>query len=372
MNKTKKQAEALVACLQEDSILQQRRIITVTSGIIFTLISIFVLSACSGPGDTGPEEPEKPVVSTSRVRTISHQPEIRISGTIFANREANLGAGFPGRLEHVYYQEGDVVKKDALLAELSGEMRAQAKAEYMTLKKDYERVSRLVENNTVTRQEYDHVKGRYEASKAQYDMATRNSRIRAPFDGVIVDYLVNEGENYFLNLNLEPGYSNTSGILRLMQLDTLVVETDVNERDLGSLHEGLQARITPEAFPDMTVEGTVSSIKPYLSTRSRSATTSIRIPNPDMRLRPGMSARVEIALPEEKVLVIPAEALYRDPEHDRTQVFAVSDGRVKVHEVKRLFSIGDDLVIEGLPGGMEVITGGKGRVKANQQVRIIK
>ncbi len=340
--------------------------------MISVLISIFILSACSGPEDASDGASGKPVVRTARVEAITHQPVISQSGTLFANREANLGAGFPGRLEQVYYQEGDQVEKGALLAELSGEMRAQARAEYMTLKKDYERVSRLVDNGTVTRQEYDHVKGRYEASRAQYEMAKRNSRIRAPFSGVIVDYLVNQGENYFLNLNLEPGYSTTSGILRLMQLDTLVVETDVNERDLGRLQEGLQARIIPEAFPDMPVEGTVSSIKPYLSTRSRSATTAIHIPNPDMQLRPGMSARVEITFPEEKVLVIPAEALYRDPEHDRDQVFAVEDGRVTIHEVKRLFSIGDNLVIEGLTEGMEVITGGRGRVEANQQVHIIK
>lgn len=371
MNTHKKQPKALAEQLQHSQTLEQTSIHSGFGAMIILLISIFVLSACSGPEDASDAASDKPAVRTARVKTISHQPVISQSGTIFANREANLGAGFPGRLEHLYYQEGDVVEKDALLAELSGEMRAQAKAEYMTLKKDYARVSRLVDNGTVTQQEYDHVKGRYEASRAQYEMAKRNSRIRAPFSGVIVDYLVNQGENYFLNLNLEPGYSNTSGILRLMQLDTLVVETDVNERDLGRMQEGLQARIIPEAFPGKPVEGTVSSIKPYLSTRSRSATTAIQIPNPDRRLRPGMSARVEITLPEEDVLVIPAEALYRDPEHDRNQVFAVENGRVKVHEVKRLFSIGDDLVIEGLTEGMEVITGGKGRVEEAQRVNIL-
>jgi len=81
---------------------------------------------------------------------------------------------------------------------------------------------------------------------------------------------------------------------------------------------------------------------------------------------------VEVTMPEKDVLVIPTEALYRDPEHDRNQVFAVENGRVKVIEVKRLFSIGDDLVIEGLTEGMAVITGGKGRVEANQQVHIIE
>ena len=372
MNWSKKQAEALVASLEDKNIFQERRIITVTTGIIFILISIIALSACSGPEETGQEASDKPAVRTARVVTVSHQPEIRQSGTIFASREANLGAGFPGRLEDVYYQEGDAVEKDALLAELSGEMRAQAKAEYMTLKKDYERVSRLVDNGTVTRQEYDHIKGRYEASRAQYEMAKRNSRIRAPFSGVIVDYLVNQGENYFLNLNLEPGYSNTSGILRLMQLDTLVVETDVNERDLGRISEGLPAKIIPEAHPDMHIEGVVSSIKPYLSTRSRTATASIRIPNPGMILKPGMSARVNIDLPAEEVMVVPTEALYRDPEHERDQVFAVRDGRVSIYPVNRLFSIGDDLVIEGLEEGMEVITGGKGRVQENDHVRIVK
>ncbi len=336
----------------------------------FILIAVF-LQGCTTDTTTQDSSGEKPGVSTALVREISHEAEIRLSGTVFANREANLGAGFPGKVEKLYYPEGTRVQEGQLLAELSGEMLAKAKAEYLTLEKDYNRVKRLAERGTVSRQEYDHLKARYEASEAQYELALKNTRIKAPFAGTIVDYLVNEGENYFLNLNLEPGYSRTSGILRLMQLNPVKVEAEINERDLGRIHEGLKATISIPAYPERSFEGKITSIKPFLSTRSRTATAEITINNPDLIIKPGMSAHVSMSLPAEKVLIIPMEAIYRDPETDQEKLYLVENHRAQLSGFNRLFPIGDQIAITGLQAGQEIITGGKNRVEEGMEVNII-
>jgi len=329
------------------------------------------LQSCTTDSATDDSIAEIPGVSTALAREISHEPEIRLSGTVFANREANLGAGFPGRVEKLHYPEGTHVQKGQLLAELSGEMLAQAKAEFLTLEKDYERVKRLAGRGTVSQQEYDHVKARFEASRAKYELAQKNTRIKAPFSGTIVDYLVNEGENYFLNLNLEPGYSNTSGILRLMQLNPVRVEAEINEKDLGRIHEGLKASIQIPAYPEKTFEGEVTAIKPFLSTRSRTATAEITVSNPERLIKPGMSARIRLGLPPEKVVTIPMEAIYRDPETNREKLFLVEDQRVRPAGFTRLFPIGDQVAVSGLQAGEEVITGGKNRVEEGMEVSII-
>ncbi len=340
-------------------------------GIPALLLLAGFLQSCTTDSATEDSTAETPGVSTALAREISHEAEIRLSGTVFAKREANLGAGFPGRVEKLHYPEGTQVQKGQLLAELSGEMLAQAKAEYMTLEKDYQRVKRLAERGTVSQQEYDHIKARFEASRAQYELAQKNTRIKAPFSGTIVDYLVNEGENYFLNLNLEPGYSNTSGILRIMQLNPVRVEAEINEKDLGRISEGLKATIRIPAYPEKTFKGEVTAIKPFLSTRSRTATAEITIKNPEQLIRPGMSAQVRMNLPSEKVVTIPMEAIYRDPETNRETLFLVEDQRVRSASFKRLFPIGDQVAVSGLQAGEEVITGGKNRVEEGMEVSII-
>ncbi|ASB50756.1 efflux RND transporter periplasmic adaptor subunit [Alkalitalea saponilacus] len=328
-------------------------------------------SACSGAEEESKQEQSLLTVSTVVAKGEEYSHILNLTGTVFANREANLGAGFPGKVEKIIYPEGTQVREGQVLVEMAGEMLAQAEAEYVTLKRDYERVARLVKDGSVSRQEYDHVKARFDASKAKYELAQKNTRITAPFSGVIVDYMVNEGENYFLNFNFEPGYSNTSGILRLMQLNPVKVAVEVNERDLARIERGLEANITLDAWPGETFHGKVSLIKPYLSTTSRTSTVEITIPNDDMRIKPGMFARVGIQFPEEYMVFIPIEAIYRNPETTREQVAVVIDGVVEIREIERLRSVGDRAAVIGLNDGDVVITGGKSRVQQGEQVRIV-
>lgn len=339
----------------------------------FLLMAIFsiILSGCAIQEEEQPAQDKETVVSTYPASKESYSPELHLSGTVFANREANLGAGFPGKVENIIYPEGTWVKKDQLLVEMAGEMLAQAEAEYLTLQKDYERVARLVKNGTITQQEYDHVKARFDASKAKYELAQKNTQIRAPFSGTIVDYLVNEGENYFLNLNMEPGYSNTSGILRLMQLDPVKVKVEVNEGDLAKIEKGTRALVRVDAFPQDEFHGEVTLIKPYLSTRTRSASIEISIPNPDTRLKPGMFARVNLQLPDHKAVFVPMEAIYRDPETDKELVHVVKNNMVETRETGRISEKDDRVVLTNIFDGDEVIIGGKNRVNEGDKVSII-
>ncbi len=349
------------------TIFKSSMILLITLSVFFMLF----ITACSGEDEIPLEENSEIVVSTALATQKTYAPVLQLTGTVFANREANLGAGFPGRIEKIHYPEGSSVGEGQLLVEMAGEMLAQAEAEYLTLKRDYDRVSRLVIQGSVSRQEYDHVKARFEASAAKYELAKKNTQIRAPFPGVIVDYMAHEGENYFLNFNLEPGYSSTSGILRLMQLDPLKVRVDVNEKDMAHVSKGLKAQIEVEAYPGELLTGEVSLVKPYLSTRSRTAAVEITIPNPEMRLKPGMFARVNLQLPGKTEVFLPMEALYRDPETDTELVFVVSEGHVQQRQVQRINGVGAMLVVSGIEDGDEVIIGGKTRVQQGDAVIIV-
>ena len=357
------------------AILPGKKALAVVTRAIATItllaLTMVLFTGCSDKQEAMAEENPEIIVSTHKAIQKTYAPGLQLTGTVFANQEANLGAGFPGRIEKIHYPEGTSVREGQLLVEMAGEMLAQTETEYLTLKRDYERVSRLVENGSVSRQEYDHVKARFDASTAKYELAKKNTQIRAPFSGVIVDYMANEGENYFLNFNFEPGYSNTSGIVRLMQFNPVKVQVDVNEKDLAQIHKGLKAVIVVDAFPGEEFMGEISLIKPYLSTRSRTSAVEITIPNHDMRLKPGMFARANIQLPEKTEVFIPMEAIYRNPETDTEMVFVVKNNTVQAREVERINGIGEMLVVTGIENGDEIIIGGKNRVQDGDKVRIV-
>ena len=242
-----------------------------------------------------------------------YTPVLTFSGTAFANREANLGTAIPGRVEKIHFDEGQKVNKGDLLVELSSELYTQALIERNTLKKDFERVNRLREKGSLSEQDYDHVKAKYDASVAKTEMMKKNSEIRAPFSGVVVDHIVKEGENFLFAPSLKPGYSMTSGIIKLMQLNILNVEIDINEKDISKIHTGQVAKVIFDAYPEKEFRGEVVMIEPILSTLSRTTKAKIRIKNDDLLIKPGMYAKVSIKLPETKAVFIPNESIYRQP-----------------------------------------------------------
>jgi membrane fusion protein, multidrug efflux system len=302
---------------------------------------------------------DKIPVKVVKTESRQYSPYLELSGTAFADQEANLGAVLPGRVEKIYFPAGSRVKKGDLLVSLSGELYTQSLIAFQNVEKDYERVSRLNEKGSVTQQDYDHAKAMYDASKANLDMMKKNTEIVAPFSGTIVEYLVNEGENYFFNFNLDPGYSTTSGILRLMKLDPLQIEVEVNEKDLMKIKKGQEALLSFDAVQDTVFSGKISSIKPVLSTLTHTTKVKIQLKNGSGFIKPGMFAHVKIALSPVNSVCVPMNAIYVQPGTADNYVFIVSNNSVKRQKIEKLWTDNDWIGVSGVNSGITIVTSGK-------------
>jgi membrane fusion protein, multidrug efflux system len=320
----------------------------------------------TGLKDSDDKIPVNVVKSESR----QYIPLIELSGTAYADKEANLGAALPGRIEKVYFPEGSLVKKGDLLISLSGELYTQSLVEFNTIEKDFERVSRLNEKGSISQQDYDHVKAMYDASRSKMEMMKKNAEIIAPFSGTIVEYLVNEGENYFFNINLEPGYSKTSGILRLMKLDPIQVKVEVNEKDLGKLQKGQAATVTFDAFPSKIFNGKLSEIEQVLSTLTHTATVKVELGNSQGKIKPGMFAHVKIGLSPLNDVTVPMNAIYRQPGTADDFIFVVSNNKVRRQKIDRLWVDDTWVGINGISSGETVVTSGKEKLHDGSLVEI--
>lgn len=310
-------------------------------------------------------------VTTARAVAKNYQPTLPFSGTLLANKEANLGAAVPGRVEEVYYDEGRYVKKGDLLVSLSGELLTQAMAEYEVLKKDLDRLTRLKEKGSVSQQDYDHLKARYEAAEAKAALMRKNTEIRAPFSGTIVSYQVKKGENYLFAPKLQQGYSHTSGIVSLMQLNPLKVEITINEKDLQYVKEGMTATVRTDAYPNEPLQGQLVHIAPTLSPSSRTAKAHIRISNPGRKLKPGMFAQVQLQLSQQQGVFVPLAAIYRLRGTGNDYVFVVQpDSTVRRIGITRGATQGKLIAIDALNPGDEVVLTGKNKLANGTQVAI--
>ncbi|PIE84521.1 MAG: hypothetical protein CSA07_02080 [Bacteroidia bacterium] len=338
-----------------------------------------LLTGCGGKEDgveagaqDGAEVP-RPVVEVGRPVALEYAREMSYEGTTFASREANLGAGLPGRVERINYEVGDRVPTGALVAELSDELLLQTQIEYQTLKKDYERLKRLEEKGSVPAMTYDHVKAQYEAAAARMEMVRSSTQIRAPFSGILAERMMEEGEVYFINPGLKMGYSMRSGIVRLMRLDPMVVRVEVGEEELADLRPGMGVRVSLRAFEGLELEGRIRELKPMLSTLTHTATVEAEFPNPRHRVLPGMCASVRLSLPRRRGLAVPLQSLVKEVSDQRDYVYLVNaDSAIVRHEVELVQTLGQAAVVRGITGNSLVLTEGKGKIKPGQKVAYVE
>ena len=265
---------------------------------------------------------------------------ITATGTIEPVTEVEVGTQVSGIIDKIYADYNSVVTKGQLIAEmdrvtLQSEVASQraayngAKAEYEYQQKNYERNRGLHEKQLISDTDYEQsvynyekAKSNYESSQASLAKAERNlsyATITSPIDGVVINRAVEEGQTVASGFET-PTLFTIAADLTQMQVVAVVVEADI-----GGVEEGQRVSFTVDAYPNDTFEGTVTQIRlgEDSSTSSGSSTSStvvtyevvISAPNPDLKLKPRLTANVTIYTLDRKDLIsVPARALRFTPE----------------------------------------------------------
>jgi RND family efflux transporter MFP subunit len=255
------------------------------------------------------------------------------TSTVRSETEVNLSAQRTGRVVALPVREGDLVKTGALIARLdlseesfqSESVLAQSKATYDEAEKNLKRIEDLFTKGMLAQQDLDTARRVYEVARSQYQAATSDagvkrdySVIRAPFSGVIAKKFTEVGEL------LLPGKQ----IVLLVNPDRIYVLATIDEVDVGRLRTGQPVTITVDAFPGETFEGTVRRISPIVSggkLETRTADVWIYFNKKDPRIKPGMSADIEILISVlDSVLSVPSQCVVE--RENKKQVF-VAQGK---------------------------------------------
>jgi len=142
----------------------------------------------------------------------------------------------------------------------------------------------------------------------------------------------------------------------IADLSNVWVLADVYEQDIPFVHEGQTAILELTAFPGETFEGEIGLIYPSLSDQTRTLKVRLDFKNPEMKLRPGMYAQVEIQTDNSPVLSAPLDAIL-----DGGQIKYAFVVHNKIHFEPRLVTTGrmsDDYaeILSGLVEGEEIVT----------------
>lgn len=346
-----------------------RRTAALSSAIaVVAALPLLLLAGCGG--GAGEEQPASgPVpVFTATVESRSVAPTLEFSGSIEPWREASVGAMMSGQVRSIHVEPGDRVSRGDVLVEMSAEQLTQAEAQYVATEKDWGRVKRLLDKGSATPQAFDQIDAAYEAAKAAYELVRESTMIRAPFDGVVAATYLEEGEVFVL---MPGGDASTPAIVEVVKMDTVKVKIAVSERDLPEVRKGLGAKVEVATYPGRVFEGRVTLLEPVVSSKTRTATAEVAIPNGRELLRPGMFANLTLELAPRDVLLVTHDGVLQREGTGRYFAMLYEDGIARRVDVELGPAAGEyHEVLSGLEEGQIVITTGRYRLADGARVSV--
>ena len=284
-----------------------------------------------------------------RVATVTRgvfESSIDASGVLAFNERdvALIQARSPGFVERVYARApGDVLAPNAPLADLLVPGWAAAQTEFLALKRigDGQLLAAARQRLRLTGMPASLI-AKVERDARVYPTFTLTS----PIGGVLQD------------LNIRAGMTVAAGetLARVNGLGTVWLAVAVPEAQAGAITEGQAVEARLPAFPGTLLTGTVSAILPETRADSRTLSVRVELPNPDGRLRPGLSAQVRLNhASAQPLLWVPSEALIRTGR--RTLVMLAEDGGhyrpVEVQTGQE--NTARTVIVQGLQEGQKVV-----------------
>lgn len=271
-------------------------------------------------------------LETAQVSRTSMTNVVTATGTVEPVTKVEVGTQVSGIINRIYVDYNSVVTKGQLIAEmdkvtLEAELRAQeaqlsnAKAEYEYQQKNYARSKVLFEKKLISDTDYETATYTYEKAEAAYNQAQASmvkvrqnlgyATITSPIDGVVISKEVEEGQTVAAGFNTPTLFTIANDLTQMR------VIADVDEADIGQVEEGQHVQFNVDAYPNDVFEGNVTQMRLQATTESNVVTYEVVISayNPDLKLKPGLTANVTIyTLERDHVLCIPTKALRFVPE----------------------------------------------------------
>ena len=304
---------------------KKRKIWLIILGIVVLAIAAIVIVKLTKSAN------KELVIRTHVVGEYTVENTITATGTIEPVETVEVGTQVSGKVEKIYVDFNDVVKKGQLMAELDKQTLNQslsrakasltsAESQLNFAKLTYERTKQLYEANAATLAAYQEAQNSYTQAQmskrnaqASYDQARVDlayAEIYSPIDGIVLDRAVEVGQT------VAASFSTPTLFTLANDLTKMQVEADVDEADIGQVKVGQRVTFTVDAYMDDVFEGTVNQIrmKPTTTSNVVTYTVIIEAPNPDQKLFPGMTASVTIVTEEQTGLAVPAEAFNFTPD----------------------------------------------------------
>ena len=309
-------------------------------------------------------------VLVRQVSALNRSNVVVVSGDVEASRMGNVGFQVPGRVVHVWPEEGDIVQAGEPLAQLDTTeyvlQLSMASAQTRQAEDQFRRLQQMNQQQGIPPADFVKIETGLQQAQAQQALVRKHltdARLVAPISGAIARRGIEVGEQ------AAPGMP----VFTIITTDPIQVRVGVPESEIGRIRVGQSAEVRVPALPNHRFEGRVKLISAAADPMSRTYNVKISMANPGRVLRPGMIAEARIQQDSRtNALTIPANSVVRDAD-GATQVFVYSakDQKVYARRVTVGSAYGKEVeVTSGLTAAEMIVVGGQHRVREGSKVEV--
>ena len=274
---------------------------------------------------------------TAKVEKATIGSSITATGTIEAVTTVEVGTQVSGIIDKIYVDYNSPVKRGQVIAELdktnlvselnSANSNLQgARSDLNYQQANYNRQRTLFEKGLISANDFE--SARLALEQAQSVLSQRQEAVNkartnlgyatftSPIDGIVLSKAVEEGQTVASSFN-------TPTLFTIVKdMTDMRVIADVDEADIGEVREGQRVTYTVDAYPSEVFQGTVTQVRNEATTTNNVVTYEVVIsaPNPDLKLKPGLTANVTVyTLEQPNVVSVPSKALRFTPTKEMLQ-----------------------------------------------------
>jgi len=288
-----------------------------------------------------------------------------------ADKQVFYAPAATGRIEKIYVEVGDRIKKGQLLVEMDKTNLIQAETQLKNLETEYNRAVQLNKTGSISKQAYDAAVTQYEVAKSNVAFLKENTRMEAPFDGIVTGKYFEDKELY---TGGSFGGATKPSVIAIEKINPVKAYVNLSEQYYLTVKPGTKVQLKSNIYPDRVFEGTVSIVYPSIDPASRTFTVEVKIPNSDEALRPGMYGTINFFIGNTETVVAPAIAVLKLQGSNDRYVFLNKDGKAKRVAVKlgRRFEDQVELISNDIHEGDELVVVGQGRLVDGSPISITK
>jgi membrane fusion protein (multidrug efflux system) len=321
-------------------------------------------------------QPPPDAVTTIVAREERWPAALNAIGTVAAVQGVTVSADLPGIVDRIAFESGRTVKTGDILVQLDVRQEqaqlAAAEAQRDLAKLNFERMTSLIDQDAVSRAEYDRAAAEHKQAEAKIGeirATIERKTIRAPFTGLLGIRQVNLGQYL----------AGGDPVVPLQSLNPIYVNFGVPQQEAAALRPGRRVRVSAADAGGAELAGQVTAVNAVIDATTRNVQVQATLANPEYRLRPGMFVQTQLLLgTAQTVLPLPASAINYAPYGD--SVFVVTDLRrpdggtyrgVRQQVVKLGGARGDQIaIVSGIKPGEEIVTSGVFKLRNGAAVTV--